>query len=66
MAIRQGATFQWTKSSYSAGNGACVEVKSPITTTLAVRDSKVPEGPTLAFPATAWNTFVAGVNRGAL
>lgn len=65
MAIRQGATFKWTKSSYSAGNGACVEVKSPLTTALAVRDSKVPEGPTLAFPANTWNTFVAGVNRGA-
>ncbi|GAA3827437.1 DUF397 domain-containing protein [Streptomyces phyllanthi] len=65
MAIRQGATPNWTKSSYSAGNGACVEVKSPVTAALAVRDSKVTEGPTLAFPATAWNAFVAGVNRGA-
>jgi Domain of unknown function (DUF397) len=65
MAIRQGATFKWTKSSYSAGNGACVEVKSPVTATLAVRDSKVPEGPALAFPADAWNTFVAEVNQGA-
>ncbi|MBA2806951.1 DUF397 domain-containing protein [Streptomyces sp. KM273126] len=64
MAIRQGATFEWTKSSYSAGNGACVEVKSPVTATLAVRDSKVAVGPTLAFPATAWNSFVAGVSRG--
>lgn len=65
MAIRQGATFKWTKSSYSAGNGACVEVKSPVTTTLAVRDSKVPEGPTLAFPSNAWSAFVAGVDQGA-
>lgn len=28
---------------------------------MAVRDSKVTEGPTLAFPADAWNTFVASV-----
>jgi hypothetical protein len=63
MAIRQGATDTWTKSSYSTGNGACVEVKSPVTTALAVRDSKVPEGPALAFPAQAWSAFVAQFNR---
>jgi hypothetical protein len=61
MAILQGATDTWTKSSYSGGNGACVEVKSPATAALAVRDSKVPEGPTLAFPADAWNAFVTSV-----
>ena len=60
MAILQGATATWTKSSYSTGNGACVEVKSP-SATMAVRDSKVLEGPTLAFPADAWKAFVAAV-----
>ncbi|MCX4454833.1 DUF397 domain-containing protein [Streptomyces sp. NBC_01728] len=65
MAILQGATETWTKSSYSAGNGACIEVKSPLLATLAVRDSKVPDGPTLAFPANSWNAFVAEVSRGA-
>ncbi|MFE1292632.1 DUF397 domain-containing protein [Streptomyces sp. NPDC058751] len=63
MAIQQGALDTWTKSSYSTGNGACVEVKSPVLATLAVRDSKVPAGPTLAFPAGAWNAFVADVSR---
>ena len=61
MAILQGATETWTKSSYSAGNGACVEVKSPVLAAMAVRDSKVPQGPTLAFPADAWKAFVAAV-----
>ncbi|GGM02578.1 DUF397 domain-containing protein [Streptomyces fumigatiscleroticus] len=61
MAIQQGVTDTWTKSSYSNNNGACVEVKSPTAVALAVRDSKVPEGPTLAFPAGAWNVFVASV-----
>ncbi|MET7273489.1 MULTISPECIES: DUF397 domain-containing protein [Streptomyces] len=61
MAILQGATESWTKSSYSGGNGACVEVKSPAVTALAVRDSKVPEGPVLAFPADAWKAFVTSV-----
>ncbi|MER5489472.1 DUF397 domain-containing protein, partial [Streptomyces sp. NPDC002812] len=45
MAIRQGATQTWTKSSYSTGNGACVEVKSPVVASMAVRDSKVSTGP---------------------
>ncbi|WP_392966355.1 DUF397 domain-containing protein [Streptomyces sp. LN245] len=65
MAIQQGALDTWTKSSYSTGNGACVEVKSPVLSALAVRDSKVPAGPTLAFPADAWNAFVTEVSRGA-
>jgi hypothetical protein len=61
MAIRQGAVQTWTKSSYSTGNGACVEVKSPVVAAMAVRDSKVPQGPVLDFPADAWNTFLASI-----
>jgi hypothetical protein len=65
MAIRQGATDAWTKSSYSGGNGACVEVKSPTAQEVAVRDSKDPQGPSLAFSPNAWTAFVADVSRGA-
>lgn len=61
MAIKQGATDTWVKSSYSQGNGACVEVKSPVPAALAVRDSKVTDGPTLAFPTDAWQAFVTSV-----
>ncbi|GAA3302321.1 DUF397 domain-containing protein [Streptomyces cinereospinus] len=61
MAIKQGATDTWVKSSYSQGNGACVEIKSPVLSAISVRDSKVAEGPVLAFPATAWSVFVASV-----
>ncbi|WP_338897664.1 DUF397 domain-containing protein [Streptomyces sp. TG1A-60] len=61
MAIQQGATDRWVKSSYSQGNGACVEIKSPALSAMAVRDSKVPDGPNLAFPADAWNAFVTSV-----
>ncbi|CAL9540836.1 DUF397 domain-containing protein [Streptomyces sp. NPDC090994] len=63
MAILQGATDAWTKSSYSGGNGACVEVKSPVVTAMLVRDSKVPAGPALAFPSNAWSAFVASVKQ---
>ncbi|MEV0439990.1 DUF397 domain-containing protein [Streptomyces spectabilis] len=64
MAIQQGASPSWTKSSYSTGNGACVEVKSPVLSAISVRDSKVTGGPVLAFPANSWNAFVAEVREG--
>ncbi|MGH3309754.1 MAG: DUF397 domain-containing protein [Streptomyces sp.] len=63
MAIHQGNTIDWIKSSYSA-NGACVEVKSPTVRAVAVRDSKVPEGPALSFPPGSWSGFVADVRAG--
>ncbi|MER5767572.1 DUF397 domain-containing protein [Streptomyces sp. NPDC001985] len=65
MAIIQGATETWTKSSYSGGNGACVEVKSPVAESISVRDSKVPGGPAITFVPGSWNTFVATTGRGA-
>ncbi|MFH8615022.1 DUF397 domain-containing protein [Streptomyces sp. NPDC017979] len=64
MAIIQGATDTWTKSSYSGGNGACVEVKSPVTAEISVRDSKVPAGARIAFASDAWNAFVTETGRG--
>lgn len=66
MAIRQGATESWTKSSYSGGNGACVEVKSPLVQAIDVRDSKAPEGPSITFVPGAWNAFVRDVAEGAV
>ncbi|KQX57992.1 MULTISPECIES: DUF397 domain-containing protein [unclassified Streptomyces] len=66
MAIIQGGTDTWTKSSYSGGNGACVEVKSPLVTAVAVRDSKAPEGPSLSFGPGTWTAFVGEVSNGAL
>lgn len=55
----------WVKSSYSAGNGACVEVASPVVDEVAVRDSKDPYSPTLSFAPGSWSTFVSDVRRGA-
>jgi len=47
----------WRTSSYSGSNGgACVEVA--ITGSgIAVRDSKHPDGPQLAFTPATWQTF---------
>lgn len=65
MAIIQGATDTWTKSSYSTGNGACVEVKSPVVRAIAVRDSKVPAGPSITFVPESWSAFVNEVGHSA-
>ena len=48
------------KSSYSNGQGgACVEVARNLPGTVAVRDSKNPRAAALAFPPSAWRTFLA-------
>ncbi|MGW1077092.1 DUF397 domain-containing protein [Streptomyces sp. NPDC002537] len=57
MAIQQGNTA-WRKSSYSLANGDCVEVASPLTLTIAVRDSKNVQRPALSFTPDAWSAFV--------
>lgn len=48
----------WRTSSYSGENGNCVAVKFPAAGPVAVRDSKNPTGPQLAFPASAWAEFL--------
>ncbi len=65
MALKQGTTHGWTKSSYSGGNGACLEVACPGHDLLAVRDSKDPAGPRLRFPAGSWSAFVGYVDGAA-
>jgi hypothetical protein len=64
MAIEQGRTSTWRKSSYSVGNSECVEVASPSHETVAVRDSKDPHGPVLTFSPESWTAFVSKVNQG--
>lgn len=48
---------RWRTSSYSDQHGGeCVEV-ADLATTVAVRDSKDPNGPELAFGRAAWRAF---------
>ncbi len=55
----------WQKSTYSGSNGGqCVEVASNLPGVVAVRDSKDPDGPKLAFTADEWAAFTAGVKDG--
>ena len=53
--------LQWRKATYSSGNGGnCIEVATA-DHTVAVRDSKDPDGPRLTFEARAWQAFAAKI-----
>jgi hypothetical protein len=55
----------WRKSSYSGSNGGtCIEVGTA-GPAVAVRDSKDPDGPRLAFAADAWKAFAGQLKAGA-
>ena len=55
----------WRKSSYSGNNGGnCVEVGNAAHL-IAVRDSKDPDGPLLAFAADTWKAFAEQVKTSA-
>ncbi|MCW2872026.1 DUF397 domain-containing protein [Actinacidiphila oryziradicis] len=60
-------TTTWRKSSYSGGSANdCLEVADGLPGVMPVRDSKVPHGPALSFPADAWTAFVSAVKAGTL
>ncbi len=59
----QGIT--WVKSSRSGPTGGnCVEMAVLPGGTVAVRNSRHPEGPALVFTAAAWDTFIGGLYPG--
>ena len=57
----------WRKASHSGDNGgACVEVTSTGKAFVAVRDSKDPNGPKLAFTQSGWQSFIQHVRNRAM
>jgi hypothetical protein len=52
----------WRRSSLCA-NGSCVEI-AVVDGHVAIRDSKVSDGPLLQFSTTAWNEFLGGARTG--
>ena len=55
----------WRRSSHSGANGDCVEVARPAPGRIAIRDSKDPGGPRLAFTPSQWTTFTSAVRGNA-
>lgn len=53
----------WRTSSYSSGNGQCVEV-AHVSEVVAMRDSKDPAGSALVFTSGEFNAFLRGVTDG--
>ena len=51
-------TGEWFTSSYSSGNGQCVQIKHQAEST-AVRDSVHPNRAVLDFPEGEWRTFLS-------
>lgn len=59
------SSADWRKSSYSGANGGnCVEVARNLPAVVAVRDSKNPGGPVLAFSPAVWGAFTAALREG--
>lgn len=59
MTVSVDSCLLWRKSSYSAGNGGCVEVAW--SGDVLVRDSKQIGGPPLRLPVGQWRRFLAAV-----
>ena len=51
----------WRKSSYSGQSGNCMEVARNLPGLVAVRDSKVPDGPRLLVSPETWQTFLTDI-----
>ncbi|WP_083905537.1 DUF397 domain-containing protein [Nocardia transvalensis] len=51
------------RRSYSDTGGQCVEVAWLPSDSIAVRDSKNPTGPTLAFTTGEWTAFTAALSE---
>ncbi len=56
--------FEFRKSSYSDETAECVEIATNIPTTIAIRDSKHPTGPSLHIRPTTWTAFQTALTNG--
>ncbi len=57
---KQGLSSRaWRKSSYSGGDGSCIEVAGDLPGSIAVRDSKDADGPELTFALAEWVRFMS-------
>ncbi|WP_030346581.1 DUF397 domain-containing protein [Streptomyces sp. NRRL S-1022] len=55
--------YTWRKSSHSGSEGGnCLEVATTAST-IHIRDSKTPAGPTLTLSPVTWSEFLDGIAR---
>jgi hypothetical protein len=59
--VSSPAAGSWRKSSYSNPSGNCVEA-AEAGGGVALRDSRFPAGPALAFTSAAWDAFLRRVD----
>jgi hypothetical protein len=57
---REARALTWRKSSYSIGNGQCVEAAADHQVVM-IRDTARPVGDQLVFSAAAWEEFTARI-----
>ena len=55
--------LNWFTSSYSSGNGACVEAARLPEGGMAIRDTRNRSGAVLAFNTDTWRAFLAVVRQ---
>lgn len=56
--------LQWFKSSFSSGNGQCVECAHLPDGGMAIRDTKNREEAVLRFSGAEWGAFIAALRAG--
>ncbi|WP_282796927.1 DUF397 domain-containing protein [Streptomyces sp. CC224B] len=54
------ANAHWVSSSYSSGEGQCVEIAA-VPGAVAARDSKDRTGPVIVFAREGWDSFIRGL-----
>lgn len=64
MAPRVPAAVRWRISSFSQGNGSCVEVGGLADGRVAVRNSNDPSGPTVLFTRAELSAWIQGCQAG--
>jgi hypothetical protein len=62
--MEHGDEIEFRKSTYSNGNGACVEVATVDHGGRLMRDSKHRDGAVLHFTQLEWDAFIKGVRAG--
>jgi Domain of unknown function (DUF397) len=55
---------EWRTSSYSGGNGSCVEIATNLPGIIAVRDSKNRQGWTATVSSYQWSLFLQAISQG--